>query len=101
MVESCPKGQIVRKGYVRKSYKKHSYKRSDGTKVKSTKVGQSRVPSKCIEDRGNPGHGPYTLPKIENSGALSKFGYSLSRSTTSRRQSLKKARVISSSSAHI
>jgi hypothetical protein len=91
MVESCPKGQIVRKGYVRKSYKRHSYKRSDGTKVRGSKVGQSRVSSGCVEDRGQAGHGPYTLPKIENSGALGKFGYSLDKSANSRRQSLKKA----------
>ena len=91
MAQSCPKGEIMRKGYSRKSYKRQSYKRSDGTKVKGSKVGQSRVPPTCIEDVGKVGHGPYTLPKIENQGALGKYGYSLDKSATSRRKSLKKA----------
>ena len=91
MVESCPKGKIMRRGSVRKSYKRKSYKRSDGTAVKAASVGQSRMPSTCIEDRGKPGHGPYTLPKVGDKNSLTKYGYSLNKSSASRKASLKKA----------
>jgi hypothetical protein len=70
-IMSCPKGQI----------KRASYK----------KVGQKRVSSKCIEDMGKPGKGPYTLPKLSDDMHLSRFGYSLDKPEKQRRLSLKKA----------
>lgn len=68
---SCPKGQIKRK----------SYKTKTGKKVKS----------KCIKDRGKPGKGPYTLPKIKDKGFLTKFGYRLKKKAVERRKALDKA----------
>lgn len=68
MVKTCPRGEILRKGYVRKAYK-----RSDGTVVKS-----KRIAATCVPDKGKPGKTPNSkkvLPKPKQ-GGLSKYGYS-------------------------
>lgn len=80
MVKSCPKGQILRKGYSRKSYK-----RSSGKRVKG-----SRVPPSCIRDIGSRGKGKKIFKDLRV-GSLTKHGYNLSKKYSSRRTSLKKA----------
>ena len=80
MVKSCPKGQILRKGYSRKSYR-----RSSGKRVKG-----SRVPSSCIRDIGSRGKGKKIFKDLRV-GSLTKHGYNLSKKSSSRRTSLKKA----------
>lgn len=67
----CPKGQILRKGYIRKAYV-----RSDGTFVK-----QTIIPPTCGEDIIGP------LKK----GTLSQYGYSTSKTALQRHQALDKA----------
>lgn len=79
--KSCPKGQIMRKGYTRKAYVK-----ADGTKIKAT-----RVPPICVKDQGAPGKGPKTLPPIKDKGFLTQFGYHLKLTSTERRSALRKA----------
>jgi hypothetical protein len=81
----CKKGEILRKGSVKKSY---SRKTSSGKKVS---VKQSRIPSTCVKDVGEPGKGPKILPPLGDEIHLSKYGYSLKESKQSRQQSLKKA----------
>ena len=76
-----------RKTIRRKSYVRKSYTRKDGTKVKG-----SRVKSSLIEDRGQPGKGQ-KLFEIKNNGFLRQEGYSLSKSQSQRRVSLKKASI--------
>ena len=62
---SCPKGQILRRGYKRSAYTKE-----DGTFVDSTLVAPE-----CIKNRGKPGKGP-KLIKISNvDHVLSDHGY--------------------------
>jgi hypothetical protein len=74
---SCPKGEIMRKGY--------QYKRKTSKKA-------IRVSPTCIEDRGQPGKGPklITIPKYDV-GLLSKYEYELSNNHMNRVKSLKRA----------
>jgi hypothetical protein len=74
------KGMIRRASYIRKSYI-----RKDGVKVKATKVESS-----LIIDRGKKGKGK-KLFEIKDEGLLSEKGYSLKKSQSQRRVSLKKA----------
>lgn len=67
----CPKGQILRVGYVTKK----------GVKVKPT----------CVKDRGLPGKGKKTLPDLRDDYHLSDYGYSTHKSASSRRESLRSA----------
>jgi hypothetical protein len=71
MDNKCKDSQILRKAYTKRS----------GSKVKAT----------CIEDKGQPGHGPKTLPPLDKNLSLSKFGYKLDKPEKTRRTSLKKA----------
>lgn len=71
MDNKCKKGQILRKAYTKRS----------GSKIKAS----------CIEDRGQPGHGPKTLPPLDKNLSLSRFGYKLDKPEKTRRSSLKKA----------
>jgi len=80
MAGSCPRGQVLRKGYTRKSYK-----RSSGSRVKG-----SRVSAKCIKDRGSKGKGRKIFKNLRV-GSLTKHGYAVSKKSSSRRSSLKKA----------
>ena len=80
MPEPCGKGEIRRS-----SYKKNSYKKKDGTKIKGSKVRSS-----CIEDRGKKGKGR-KLFVIKDGGLLTKEGYSLKKSQSARRASIRKA----------
>ena len=80
MAGSCPLGQMLRKGYNRKSYK-----RSSGSRVRG-----SRVSAKCIKDRGSKGKGRKIFKDLRV-GSLTKHGYAVSKKSSSRRNSLKKA----------
>jgi hypothetical protein len=80
MPEPCGKGEIRRS-----SYKKKSYRKKDGTKVKG-----SKVKSSCIEDKGKKGKGR-RLFVIKDNGFLRQEGYSLKKSQSARRVSLRKA----------
>lgn len=71
---------IRRSAYFRKAYTK-----SDGTRVKA-----SRVPSTWIIDRGKPGKGPDYIGKLKK-GTLTKYGYHLKESATTRHAALDKA----------
>lgn len=78
---SCDRGSILRKGYVRKAFM-----RKDGTWVPSTKVAAS-----CIRDQGKPGHGPKTLPALNDDMSLTRFGYAVHSSDTNRHRALREA----------
>lgn len=85
MVKSCPRSEILRKGYVRKAYTK-----ANGTVVKS-----KRVAATCVPDKGKPGKTPNSkkvLPKPKK-GGLGKYGYSNIKTAgaVKRRAALKKA----------
>ena len=71
MIGGCPKGTILRRSYVTKT----------GKKVGAT----------CIKDRGQPGKGPYSLPPLDKKISLSRFGYTMDRSSTNRQRALVKA----------
>jgi hypothetical protein len=79
--KGCKAGQIRRVTYKRKGYTK-----ADGTRVKATVVR-----AKCIKDRGGPGKGPYTLPKLKDNGFLTSEGYHLKLSVKDRQAALRKA----------
>ena len=79
--KKCSKGEIKRVGYVRRVYK-----RTDGTKVKGSSVAAS-----CVRDMGRVGKASKTLPKLDPSIHLSKYGYTLDRKEESRRSALRKA----------
>jgi hypothetical protein len=70
-VKKCPTGQILKEGY-------------------TTKRGV-KVPATCVVKRGRPGVKGPKLIKIDDSGLLKPFGYSLSISKEDRRKSLNKA----------
>lgn len=72
---SCPKGEIRRDAYSRTS--------ASGKRT--------RVASTCIKDRGEPGKGPRTLPKLGDDVHLSKYGYRVDKPQEKRRESLKRA----------
>ena len=61
--KSCPRGQIMRSGYLRKHY----------TKTNGTLVNPTVVPEHCIKDRGNPGHGVQLFRLVP--GVLEGYGY--------------------------
>lgn len=80
----CNIDQIVRDGYYRKSYTK-----KDGTHVKGKYIKQT-----CTKDMGKPGKTPKSkkvLPKVENKGFLTKYGYKESDSFAKRKKALNKA----------
>jgi hypothetical protein len=77
---STPNGMIRRSSYIKKSYN-----RKDGTKVKG-----SKIKSSLIKDRGQKGKGK-KLFEIKDKGFLREEGYSLKKSLSQRRASLKKA----------
>ena len=84
--ETCPPGQIFRRGYNRPAYQKE-----DGTKVKS-----ARVPGSCVANKGKPGHGTPIVRNVENTnrGLLSSLGYSLQKSKEERQMILRKAMLL-------
>lgn len=90
---SCPKGKIVRTGYVRKSYTRSS---PYGGK-KRISVRRTVVPYSCISDMGLSGKGPRTIGgKLASigpvrKGTLRKYGYSLSKPSNLRHRALRKA----------
>ena len=93
---SCPPGQIVRSsynkpGYLRRSYKKASKKSSKKKTIKATYVSRSHISASCIQDQGQPGKSPKTLPQPDPGFHLSSSGYHLKNSQASRQKSLKRA----------
>lgn len=81
MEDTCPPGQILRKGYRRKGYY-----REDGSYVKG-----SKIPPVCINDRGKPGKGPKTLPQPNDEFHFSSYGYRVNKPIGERRAALIKA----------
>ena len=77
----CPRGKIMRKGYVRAAFT-----RADGTRVTETRVNR-----RCIKDRGYRGHGPVTLPEADGKVSLRKYGWAASKSQAERRRALRRA----------
>lgn len=63
--QSCPKGQILREGYVRGAY----------VKKNGTKVEEIVVPPDCISDQGEPGKGPKLISIDPEDHILSDHGY--------------------------
>jgi len=63
--ESCPKGEILRKGY-----KRGAYTRENGTYVHST-----IVPPDCVKNQGKPGKGPKLIKINPVDHILSDQGY--------------------------
>ena len=63
---SCPKGEILREGYIRNRYVKNGKKLS----VKKTLVAPG-----CIKNRGSPGKGPKLIVLNDKEHLLSDFGY--------------------------
>lgn len=84
--KKCSKGEILRVGYTRKAYSRKSRKGS-----KKVHVSRTKVPAVCIVDRGQPGKGPYTLPKFNKELSLRKQGYSVHKKDQSRHHALEKA----------
>jgi len=80
----CPTGEILRSGYTRKAYSRIS---KSGSR---SRVERSKVSPTCILDRGKPGKGP-KLFKVTKPGLLRDEGYSLKRSTMSRRHAIDQA----------
>jgi len=87
----CGKGKIMRKGYDKKPYHRKKYRNSRGYMVKEAEVAGSHVEPTCINDRGKPGHSKKILPKPDSKIHLSKYGYSLHKTTNTRHNALKKA----------
>ena len=73
--EKCPKGQILRNGYIREAHTRKGYTRSDGTYVKAAKIAKTIVPPTCVIDQGKEGKGP-KIPVVLEKNVLSKYGYS-------------------------
>jgi hypothetical protein len=67
--QRCPKGYIMREGYVRKTYSRQS---RDGSKRISVK--RSVVPPTCIKDVGKKGKGVKKIGPLKQ-GTLEQFGY--------------------------
>jgi len=63
---NCPKGEILREGYLRNAYTKE-----DGTHVNATLVAPE-----CIKNRGAPGKGPQLIKIDDVDHILSDHGYS-------------------------
>jgi hypothetical protein len=74
--KKCPKGKILRQGYVREA--------SSGRPA-------NYVKSSCVKDMGKPGKGPKTLPPIGDDLHLSKYGYKVHASSKQRRIALTNA----------
>lgn len=88
----CKPGEILKEAFTRKDHVRKKYKRSDGTIVKGSKVKGSYVEATCIKDKGQPGKGLKTLPKLSGKLHLSKsYGYNLHKSDKSRHESLREA----------
>lgn len=62
--------------------------------ARQTKYGEVKVSGNCIADRGAPGKGPKTLPKITPKYHLSDYGYSVHKSEPIRRKALKEAMMV-------
>lgn len=90
----CPKGQILRKGYVRRfssSIKNRGYSVKRGNTVFRAypKKNTTFVKATCIKDRGLPGSKPSIGPLRK--GDLSKYGYNVKKSEKDRHEALNKA----------
>ena len=80
MTVICPKGAVLRKGFVRRSYI-----RSNGARIS-----RALVKSICVNDLGLPGKGPKLIGKLKK-GKLIKYGYRSALSDIARHRSLGKA----------
>ena len=87
----CPKGQIMRKGYIKKGYRRKEYIKKDGTRITAADVPGTKVDPVCIIDRGRPGYGPKTLPRPDDVIHLHHYGYSAKKSVDERQEALRKA----------
>ena len=95
MVQDCPPGYILRKGYTRKFSKNvksngYTVRRKGTVYTVRPKANEITVVPSCIKDRGLPGKGPIGIGKLRK-GELIKYGYQYRLSDAKRRSALKKA----------
>lgn len=95
MVQDCPSGYILRKGYTRK-FSKNVKSKGFTVRRKGTvytvrpKANEIMVSASCIKDRGLPGKGPNGIGKLRK-GELIKYGYQYRLSDANRHKALEKA----------
>jgi hypothetical protein len=95
MVQDCPPGYILRKGYTRKFSKNvksngYTVRRKGTIYTVRPKAHEISVAASCIKDRGLPGKGPNSIGKLRK-GELIKYGYQYRLSDANRRKALQKA----------
>jgi hypothetical protein len=95
MVQDCPPGYILRKGYTRKFSKNvksngYTVRRKGTIYTVRPKANEISVAASCIKDRGLPGKGPNSIGKLRK-GELIKYGYQYRLSDANRRKALQKA----------
>ena len=95
MVQECPSGYILRKGYTRKFSKNvksngFTVRRKGTTYTVRPKKNEITVDASCIKDRGLQGKGPNSIGKLRK-GELIKYGYQYRLSDAKRRKALQKA----------
>lgn len=72
--KKCPKGMILRRGYIKDSYiRKGYYKKTDKKYIPPRKVKKTIVGAKCIKDVGEKGKGKFIV--YLKPGRLGKYGY--------------------------
>jgi len=97
MVQDCPPGYILRKGYTRKFSKNvksngFTVRRKGTLYTVRPKANEITVAASCIKDRGLPGKGKNSIGKLRK-GELIKYGYQYRLSDLSREKALMKAVV--------
>jgi len=95
MVQDCPPGYILRKGYTRKFSKNvksngFTVRRKGTLYTVRPKANEITVAASCIKDRGLPGKGKNSIGKLRK-GELIKYGYQYRLSDANRRKALEKA----------
>ena len=95
MVQDCPPGYILRKGYTRKFSKNvksngFTVRRKGTVYTVRPKANEISVEASCIKDRGLRGKGPNSIGKLRK-GELIKYGYQYRLSDAKRRKALEKA----------
>ena len=95
MVQDCPPGYILRKGYTRKFSKNvksngYTVRRKGTIYTVRPKANEISVAASCIKDRGLQGKGPNSIGKLRK-GELIKYGYQYRLSDANRRKALQKA----------
>ena len=92
--KSCPKGQIMVKGYKRKSHSRRPYTKKNRERYPRSYVSGAKIARYCRKDLGAPGKTPTNkkvLPKPGNEFSLVSMGYSAYNSKKNRQTILKKA----------